>query len=89
MEKRMTARTILSFGLSFGVAASAFAALTPAQAAEDPAPVMPIRVMPINDHLTAFYQGRPEERSGQARPEALARSGRDLRWRGDLCHSPG
>lgn len=65
----MTARTILSFGLSFGAAASAFAALTPAQAAEDPVPVMPIRVMPINDHLTAFYQGRPEERSVKPGPK--------------------
>ena len=41
----------------------------PARAADDPAPAIALRVMPINDHLTAFYQGRPDEASVKPGPK--------------------
>lgn len=46
--------------VSFALAASSFALTVPA-AAQDAAHA--VRAIPINDHLTAFYQGRPEEAS--------------------------
>lgn len=46
--------------VSFALAASSLALTVPA-AAQDAAHA--VRVLPINDHLTAFYQGRPDEAS--------------------------
>ena len=46
--------------VSFALAASIFAVSAPA-AAQDTAHA--VRAMPINDHLVAFYQGRPDEAS--------------------------
>ena len=54
---------------SFFAAALLLAAASPALAADDPAPVMAIRAMPINDHLTVFYQGRPDEASVKPGPK--------------------
>lgn len=58
-----------SFCLMVGAATLALSIAAPARAADDPAPPMPVRVMPINDHLTAFYQGRPDEASVKPGPK--------------------
>ncbi len=50
---------------SFALAASSLALAAPA-AGQDAAHA--VRVLPINDHLTAFYQGRPDEASVKSGP---------------------
>ena len=57
------------FPAMVGMAAMALATSAPARAADDSAPPMPLRVMAINDHLTAFYQGRPDEASVKPGPK--------------------
>jgi len=52
-----------------GAGAMALCTSTPTFAADAPVTVMPVRVMPINDHLTAFYQGRPDEASVEPGPK--------------------
>ncbi len=47
----------------------ALSTASPGRAEDAPAPPMPLRVMPINDHLTAFYQGRPEQASVKPGPK--------------------
>jgi glyoxylase-like metal-dependent hydrolase (beta-lactamase superfamily II) len=60
----METRVKASFTPATAALALLLAAASPARAAD-----APVRVMPINDHLIAFYQGRPDEASVQPGPK--------------------